>query len=134
MPCKGTLVVEHDANGKLVKWELRCEGKCAKKGLECTRQTLDVSTIMYYCGCEEEREDDDVPDCRFQVHVSRTLPAHTKFICVGRCGEGKKEPCRPLVVKKYEIIGTNQQNDLELDPIRVHTVRHITCSCHSEII
>jgi hypothetical protein len=135
MPCKGTLVVENDANGKLVKWELRCEGKCGKRELECATQITHLGgSLMYYCACEEGKEDDDVPDCRFQVHSSVALPTELLFMCLGRCGKDKKEPCRPLVVKKYEIIPTNKEHHLELDPIRVHTVRHITCTCHSEII
>jgi hypothetical protein len=133
MACKGTLVVEHDANNKLVRWELRCEGKCQEAGKECARRTLDVGGTMYYCACNEDREDDDVPRCRFQVYVSHLREGgSTRAACVGRCS--KLERCRPLVVKEYKVIQTNQEHQIELDELKVHTVRHIVCGCASEIV
>src|SRR3954447_4118722 len=91
MSCKGTLVVESDADGKLVKWELRCEGKCKDKKQDCGTRVLDAGVLMYYCACNEDQEDEEGPKCRFQVYVSRKQPIRTWAKCVGRCGKEKKE-------------------------------------------
>jgi hypothetical protein len=137
MACKSTLVVEHDSNGKLVHWDLLCEGKCKDKRQECAKRRHREVRGLYYCACaedNEEKEDDDHPACRFHVYELGIGPFTVKAKCAGRCGKDYKEPCRPLVVKEYKVLQPNKENELELDNLKIHTVRHIVCGCHSEII
>jgi hypothetical protein len=137
MACKGTLVVENDADGKLVRWQLLCEGKCKDPHKYCETRFLHLggTSLMYYCACEEDREDEDVPACRFQVYVREAEGvARVSVKCVGRCGKHREEPCRAVVVKEYKLLPVNQENELELNQLKVHTVRHIACTCLSEIV